>query len=55
MVFIPHLNLRNKNQVLNPLSVNPTKWSNALKQLADNSQQIAWVFWNILWSWRLKG
>ena len=27
-----------------PLSANPTKWSNTLKQFVSNSQWIAWVF-----------
>ena len=28
--------------LLNPLSVNPTKWSSTLKQFVSNSQLIAW-------------
>ena len=27
-------------QMLNPISANPTKWSNTLKQLVGNSRQI---------------
>ena len=40
---------------LNPLSANPTKWSNTHKQFVGNSQQIAWVSLTILWGWCLKG
>ena len=29
-----------QEQVFNPLSANPTKWSNTLKQLVGNSQRI---------------
>ena len=29
---------------LNLLSINPTKWSNALKQFVDNCRRIVWVF-----------
>ena len=39
----------------NPLSANPTKWSNTLKQLLSNSRRIVWVWLTILWGWRLKG
>ena len=38
-----------------PLSTNPTRWSNTLKQFVGNSQQIVWVYLNILWGWHLKG
>ena len=40
---------------LNPLSFNPTKWSNTLKQFVGNSQRIVWVCLTILWGWRVKG
>ena len=33
---------------VNPLSVNPTKWSNTLKQFAGKSQRIVWVCLTIL-------
>ena len=39
----------------NPLSANPTKWSNTLKQFVRCSQRIVWVRLTILWSWRLNG
>ena len=39
----------------NPLSANPTKWSNTLQQFVGNSGRIVWVCLPILWSWRLKG
>ena len=41
-------------KVLNLLSANPTKWSNALKQFVGKSRQIVWVRLAILWSSRLK-
>ena len=34
---------------LNPLSANPTKWSNTLKQFVGNSWRIVWVGLTILW------
>ena len=40
---------------VNPLSADPTKWSNTLKQFVGNSQQIVWMCLTILWNWRLKG
>ena len=40
--------------VINPLSANPAKRSNTLKQLVGKSQQIVWVCLTILWGWRLK-
>ena len=39
---------------LNPLSVNPTKWLNTLKQFVGYSRRIVWVCLTILWGWRLK-
>ena len=39
----------------NPLSANPKKWSNILKQFFGNSRQVVWVCLTILWVWRLKG
>ena len=38
-----------------PLSANPTKWSNTLKQFLSNSRRIVWVCLTILWGWRFKG
>ena len=35
----------------NPLSANPTKWPNTLKQFVGN----VWVCLTILWGWCLKG
>ena len=29
--------------LLGPLSANPTKWSNTVKQFVGNNQQIVWV------------
>ena len=40
---------------INPLSGNPTKWSNTLDKFVGKSQRIVWVWLNILWGWRLKG
>ena len=42
---------------LNPLSANPTKWSNTLKQFVDELVywQIVWVCLTILWDRHLKG
>ena len=37
---------------VNPLSANPTKWSNTLKKFVGNSRQTQVL--NILWGWRLK-
>ena len=42
-------------RVINPLSANPTKWSNTLTQFIDNCRQTVWVSLTILWYWRLKG
>ena len=44
-----------KTKAFNPLSANPTKWSNTLKQFIDKSQKIVWVCVAILWGWLLKG
>ena len=38
------------NNLRNPLSVNPKKWSNTLKQFIGNSQRIVecvWPFWRV--------
>ena len=39
----------------NLLSANSTKWSNTLKQFADNDRRIGWVCLTILLGWYLKG
>ena len=43
-----------KGVYITPLSANPTKWSNTLKQFVGFCRQIVWVYLTILWSWRLK-
>ena len=43
-----------ESERFNPLSANPTKWSNTLKQFVYHSRQIVWVRLTILWGWRLK-
>ena len=42
-------------KLLNPLSANPTKWSNTLEQIVGCSRRIVWVGLTILQGWRLKG
>ena len=46
-----------KNHFLNPLSTNPTKWSNTIKhtQFAGYCRGIVCVCLSILWGWHLKG
>ena len=39
-------------QDLNPLSANPTKWSNTLKQFVGKSRRIVWECSAILRSWK---
>ena len=39
----------------NPVSANPIKWSNTLKQFLASSRRIVWVCLTILWGWRLEG
>ena len=39
---------------LNPLSTNPAKWSNTLKQFVGCCLRIVWVCLTILQSWRSK-
>ena len=41
-------------KTLNPLSANPTKWSNILKKFVGKTQQIVWVCLTISWGWCLK-
>ena len=40
--------------IFNPLSANPTKWSSTLKQFFDNGQRIVRMYFTIFWEWRLK-
>ena len=42
----------NKKKDVNPLSANPTKWSNTSKQFVGNLPTNCLT---ILWGWRLKG
>ena len=44
----------NINFQVNPLSANPTKWSNTFKLFVANCRRITWVCLNILWGWRLR-
>ena len=44
-----------ESEWLNPLSANPTNWSNTLKQIVGKSRQIVLVYLTILWGWHLKG
>ena len=39
---------------LNPLSANPTRWSNTLKQFVGCCRRVVWVCLTVLWGWRLK-
>ena len=41
--------------IFNPLSANPTKWSNTLKQFVGNRRLIIWVCYTILKGWYIKG
>ena len=40
---------------INPLSANPTKWSNTLKQFVGKSRQIVWSVSNHFMELVLKG
>ena len=40
--------------LFNPLTANPTKWSNTLKQFLGNRGRIIWVCLTISRGWRLK-
>ena len=46
--------LQHKAQ-FNPLSTNPAKWSNTLKQFVGFGRRIVWVCLANSWGWRLKG
>ena len=46
---------RNSYLFINPLSANPTKWSNTLKQFVGCCRRIVWVCLTILWDWLLRG
>ena len=41
--------------LLNPLNVNPRKWSDTFKQFVSNLPTNCLVCLTILWSWHLKG
>ena len=43
------------SESINPLSANPTKWSNTLKIIVSCCQLIVWVCLTILWGWYVKG
>ena len=43
----------NSKGAVNPLSANPTKWSNTRKQFVGCCRQIVWMGMTILWGWRL--
>ena len=47
--FFHHINFQ-----VNPLSANPTKWSNTFKLFVANCERITLVCLNILWGWRLR-
>ena len=49
------LNQKTDKKNINPLSVNPTKWPNTLKQSVRFCQQIVWMCLTISWGWRLNG
>ena len=40
---------------VSPLSANPTKWSNTLKEFIGNLPMTCLSVFNIWWGWRLKG
>ena len=42
--LIQPLNVIRKTLSFNPLSSNPTKWSNTLKEFVGKSRRIVWVF-----------
>ena len=46
---------RHQSWKINPLSANPTNWSNTLKQLVGCCWRTVWVCLTILWDWHLKG
>ena len=45
--FMSHCSL--KKIEVKPLSADPVKWSNTLKQFVSNSRRIVWVCLTILW------
>ena len=54
-LYVTHLQIQSFfTSDFNPLKVNPTKWSNTLKQFVGFRQWIGWMCLTILWSWRLK-
>ena len=42
-----------RDKLVDPLSANPTKWSNTLS-LSAVAEKLFWVYLIILWGWRLK-
>ena len=55
MKFSHRSPLSNYEANIKPLSADPTKWSNTLKQFVVKSRQIVWICLTILWGLRLKG
>ena len=53
-IFLLGISFSSYRNDVNPLSVNPTKWSNTLKQFVRCCQRIVGVCLTILWSWRVK-
>ena len=52
-LLISHQHKVYEKHQFNPLSTNPTKWSNT--QTICNGRRIIWVCLTIFWGWRLKG
>ena len=53
--IVVHFNISTfKYHFINPLSANPTIWSDTLKLFVGKSHRIVWVRLTILWGWRLK-
>ena len=53
-IFLLGISFSSYRNDVNPLSANPTKWSNTLKQFVRGCQRIVGVCLTILWSWRVK-
>ena len=54
-VFAPNCHTQPFRELLEPLSSNPTKWLNTLKQFVGFCRLIVSVCLTILWGWCLKG
>ena len=52
--YIQETRARFNVSLFNPLSANPTKWSNTLKPFVDSCRRIVWVCLAILWGWCLN-